>query len=219
MKNSNSTAKDSKTTAAKATTKSPATKTKSTTTKSTTAKKTTSASGTVKPKASAAEGLRDLFEDSLKDIYWAEKALTKALPKMAKNATSANLKAAIEDHLTVTQEQVARLEKVFEIIGKKATAKKCDAMEGLIKEGEGIMEETQPGAVRDAGIIAASQKIEHYEIATYGTLCAFAKTLGEDEAVLLLEATLAEEKEADVTLTEAAYNKINFDATDDIDEK
>ena len=107
----------------------------------------------------------------------------------------------------------------FEIIGKKATAKKCDAMEGLIKEGESIMEETQPGAVRDAGIIAASQKIEHYEIATYGTLSAFAKTLGEDEAMQLLEATLAEEKEADVTLTEAAYNTINFDAADDIDEE
>jgi len=216
MKNSTSTAKDSKATASKTAAKSTATKSKSTTA----AKKTgTTSKGTIKPKKSAAEGLRDLFEDSLKDIYWAEKALTKALPKMAKNATSPNLKAALEDHLNVTQEQVARLEQVFEIIGKKAAAKKCEAMEGLIKEGESIMEETQPGAVRDAGIIAASQKIEHYEIATYGTLCAFAKTLGEDEAAQLLEATLAEEKEADVTLTEAAYNTINFDATDDIDEE
>lgn len=216
MKNSTSTSKDSKATASKTATKSTATKSKSTTA----AKKSpTTSKGTIKPKKSAADGLRELFEDSLKDIYWAEKALTKALPKMAKNATSPNLKAAIEDHLNVTQEQVARLEQVFEIIGKKAVAKKCDAMEGLIKEGESIMEETQPGAVRDAGIIAASQKIEHYEIATYGTLCAFAKTLGEDEAAQLLEATLAEEKEADVTLTEAAYNTINFDATDDIDEK
>ena len=163
--------------------------------------------------------LTKLFEDALKDIYWAEKALTKALPKMAKNATSENLKTALEDHLNVTKEQVSRLEQVFEIIEKKAVAKKCDAMEGLIKEGESIMEETQPGAVRDVGIIAASQKIEHYEIATYGTLCAFAKTLGEDEAMQLLEATLAEEKEADVTLTEAAYNTINFDAADDIDEE
>lgn len=218
MKNSNSTAKDSKASASKSTT----TKSKSATAakKPVSNSKTTSTSkGTVKPKKSAAEGLRELFVDSLKDIYWAEKALTKALPKMAKNATSANLKAAIEDHLNVTQEQVARLEQVFEIIGKKAAAKKCDAMEGLIKEGESIMEETQPGAVRDAGIIAASQKIEHYEIATYGTLCAFAKTLGEDKAAQLLEATLAEEKEADVTLTEAAYNTINFDAADDIDEE
>jgi len=137
---------------------------------------------------------------------------------MAKNATSENLKAAIEDHLEVTKEQVTRLEEVFDTLGKKATAKKCDAMEGLIKEGEGILEETEPGAVRDAGIIAASQKIEHYEIASYGTLCAFAKTLGEDEAARLLEITLNEEKEADVTLTEAAYNTINFDAADDIDE-
>lgn len=228
MKNSNTAgSKDSKTTAKKSSTattsKSTATKSKSATTsaKKTTAtpSKTTGPKGTVKAKRSAAEGLRDLFEDSLKDIYWAEKALTKALPKMAKNATSENLKTAIEEHLVVTQEQVARLEKVFEIIGKKAVAKKCDAMEGLIKEGEGIMEETELGPVRDAGIIAASQKIEHYEIATYGTLCAFAKTLGEEEAAQLLEATLAEEKEADVTLTEAAYNTINFDATEETDQK
>lgn len=225
MKNSNATSsKNSKTTATKSSTainsKSTATKSKST---GTTAKKATpktaNSTRTIKPKASAADGLRELFIDSLKDIYWAEKALTKALPKMAKNATSENLKTALEDHLNVTKEQVSRLEQVFEIIGKKAVAKKCDAMEGLIKEGESIMEETQPGAVRDAGIIAASQKIEHYEIATYGTLCAFAKTLGEDDAMQLLEATLAEEKEADVTLTEAAYNTINFDAADDIDEE
>lgn len=187
-----------------------ATKTKA---KTTATKNAVKAKGTVvKPKKSAAEGLRDLFIDSLKDIYWAEKALTKALPKMAKNATTPNLISAINDHLAVTQEQVARLEEVFASIGEKAVAKKCDAMDGLIKEGEGILEETEVGAVRDAGIIAASQKIEHYEIATYGTLVAFAKTLGEDEAADLLGATLAEEKEADVTLTEAAYNTINFDA-------
>lgn len=168
----------------------------------------------VKPKKSAAEGLRDLFIDSLKDIYWAEKALTKALPKMAKNATTPNLVSAINDHLAVTQDQITRLEEVFASVGEKAVAKKCDAMDGLIKEGEGILEETEVGAVRDAGIIAASQKIEHYEIATYGTLVAFAKTLGEQEAADLLAATLAEEKEADVTLTEAAYNTINFDAVE-----
>ena len=210
MKDSNSTAKNSKTSTAKSSSKSTSTKSKTASSSKVTK---------VRPKPSAAEGLRELFIDSLKDIYWAEKALTKALPKMAKNATSENLKAAIEDHLNVTQEQVARVEQVFEILGKKATAKKCEAMEGLIKEGESIMQETQPGAVRDAGIIAASQKIEHYEIATYGTLCAFAKTLGEDEAAQLLEATLAEEKEADVNLTEAAYNTINFDAADDMDEE
>lgn len=172
----------------------------------------TASKGTVKAKPSAAEGLRELFVDSLKDIYWAEKALVKALPKMAKNATSENLITAINDHLAVTQKQVSRLEDVFKSVGEKAAAKKCDAMEGLIKEGESIMQETEAGAVRDAGIIAASQKIEHYEIATYGTLAAFATTLGEDDAVLLLEKTLAEEKQADVTLTEAAYNTINFDA-------
>lgn len=217
MKNSNSTdSKDSKSTAAKSST---ASKSK---TASSGSKKTAAASKTkpVKAKASAADGLRDLFIDSLKDIYWAEKALTKALPKMAKNASSDNLRTAIEEHATVTEEQIARLEQVFEIVGKKATAKKCEAMEGLIKEGESIMQETQEGPVRDAGIIAASQKIEHYEIATYGTLCAFAKTLGEDEALQLLEATLNEEKEADVILTEAAYNTINFDAADeDMDEE
>ena len=211
MKNSNATAKDSKSKTAAAS------KTKTTAA----AKKpaTSSKTKTVKPKASAADGLRELFEDSLKDIYWAEKALTKALPKMAKNATSENLKTALEDHLGVTEKQVQRLEQVFALIGKKAVAKKCDAMDGLIKEGNSIIEETQPGAVRDAGIIAASQKIEHYEIATYGTLCAFAKTLGEEEAAEILHATLEEEKEADVTLTEAAYNTINFDAVDEMDEK
>ncbi|REG91644.1 YciE/YciF ferroxidase family protein [Flavobacterium aquicola] len=183
-------------------------------------KKTASASksnskGVTKAKSSAADGLRELFVDSLKDIYWAEKALTKALPKMAKNASSENLVTAINNHLAVTQEQVSRLEKVFESVGEKASAKKCDAMEGLIKEGESIIEETEAGPVRDAGIIAASQKIEHYEIATYGTLAAFAQTLGEDDAVLMLEKTLAEEKDADQQLTDAAYNTINFDAADE----
>jgi ferritin-like metal-binding protein YciE len=195
---------------------------KTTDTKKAPAKKTPASQSkakTVKAKSSAAEGLRDLFVDSLKDIYWAEKALTKALPKMAKNATSENLITAINEHLTVTEEQVSRLEQVFEIIGEKAAAKKCDAMEGLIKEGEGIMEETQEGPVRDAGIIAASQKIEHYEIATYGTLAAFALTLGEDEAAALLQQTLEEEKEADTILTEAAYNTINFDASEEDEEE
>lgn len=171
-----------------------------------------SKSGGVKAKQTAAEGLRELFVASLKDIYWAEKALTKALPKMAKNAENENLVSVIKEHLTVTETHVTRLEDVFSSIGEKAVAKKCEAMEGLIKEGESILEETEKGAVRDAGIIAASQKIEHYEIASYGTLAAFAATLGEDEALDLLEQTLQEEKEADVALTEAAYNTINFDA-------
>lgn len=191
-----------------------ASRSKKTTSAKTTAKSTASR-GKVKAKSTAAEGLQELYIDSLKDIYWAEKALLKALPKMAKNAESKNLITAIDEHIAVTEEQVARLEKVFDLAGKKAVAKKCEAMDGLIKEGQDIMESTEPGPVRDAGIIAASQKIEHYEIATYGTLCAFAKTLGHTEAMELLEATLMEEKEADVTLTEAAYNTINFDAADE----
>lgn len=172
------------------------------------------AKGTVKTKKYAAEGLKELFVSSLKDIYWAEKALTKSLPKMAKNATSQNLIDAINGHLKETEGHIGRLEEVFGLVGENAIAKKCDAIEGLIREGNVIMEETQPGAVRDAGIIAASQKIEHYEIATYGTLAAFAKTLGEAEAVALLVQTLNEEKQADIALTEAAYNTINFDASE-----
>ena len=170
--------------------------------------------GKVKAKSSAAEGLRELFIDELKDIVYAERALLKALPKMAKNATEPKLAAAIENHVSVTQGQVERLDKIFEILGESNRGKKCDAMEGLIKEGESIMEETEAGPVRDAGIISASQKIEHYEIASYGTLAVFAKTLGEDEVASLLEATLAEEKEADSLLTESAYNSINFDASE-----
>lgn len=181
----------------------------------TTAKPAATKAGVVKPKSTAAEDLRELYVDSLKDIYWAEKALLKALPKMAKNATTQNLVTALNEHTTVTEGHVARLEKVFELAGEKAVAKKCEAMDGLIKEGQDILESTEPGPVRDAGIIAASQKIEHYEIATYGTLCAFAKTLGENEAAEILHQTLSEEKEADVTLTEAAYNTINFDAADE----
>lgn len=170
--------------------------------------------GVTKPKSNAAAGLSELFEDGLKDIYWAEKALIKALPTMAKNATSAELIDAINNHLTETEEHVTRLEKVFELIGKKAAAKKCDAMEGLIEEGKGILEETEIGVVRDAGIIAASQKIEHYEIATYGTLRQFAETLGYTEAVTLLEQTLDEEKGADKLLTEVAVNAVNLEAAE-----
>ncbi len=166
----------------------------------------------VKAVSSAAQGLRDLFEDSLKDIYWAEKALVKAIPKMVKNATSPELVNALTDHLDVTKQQVSRLEEIFQILGKPARAKKCDAMEGLIKEAEGIMEETEEGVVRDAGIIAAGQKVEHYEIATYGTLSAFAKILGEDEVAEMLLQSLSEEKDADTTLTEVAETSVNIDA-------
>jgi ferritin-like metal-binding protein YciE len=180
-----------------------------------TPKKAASKAGKVAPKEDAAKGLRELFIDELKDIYWAEKALTKALPKMAKNASDSGLVAALRDHLTVTQNQVSRLEQVFESIGEKAQAKKCEAMDGLIKESDEIMKGTKPGVVRDAGIISAGQKVEHYEIASYGTLASFARTLGEDKAASLLEETLAEEKDADQTLSDIAETSINIEAADE----
>ena len=166
----------------------------------------------VKAKPDAAKGLRDLFVDELKDIYWAEKELLKAIPKMIKNATSEELADALTSHLQVTKNHVTRLEKVFASIGEKAEAKKCEAMAGLLKEGGEIMEETEKGVVRDAGIILAAQKVEHYEIATYGTLRQFAETLGLDEAVELLEATLEEEKAADEKLSEVAMSAVNIEA-------
>ena len=169
--------------------------------------------------SSVAQGLQDLFEDELKDIYWAEKALTKAIPKMIKNATSEELVAALEDHLEVTKGHVERCEKVFELMGKPARAKKCEAMVGLTKEAEEIMESTEEGVVRDAGIISAAQKVEHYEIASYGTLCAFAKVLGEDEIAQLLEETLNEEKQADETLTGVAESSINVEAAEEDEEE
>lgn len=156
--------------------------------------------------------LMQLFEEELKDIYWAEKALTKALPKMIKNATSEELIEALENHLTETEEQIKRVEQVFEILGKKATAKKCEAMEGLLKEAEEIMEECEEGAMCDAGIISAGQKVEHYEIASYGTLRQFAQTLGLDDAAQLLQTTLDEEKAADQKLTEVAITAVNVEA-------
>ncbi len=159
-----------------------------------------------------AQGLFDLFVDELKDIYWAEKALTKAIPKMIENATSEELKEALREHLEVTKEQVARVEEVFSAIGEPAEAKTCEAMVGLIKEAEGIMQASRKGVVRDAGIISAAQKVEHYEIASYGTLCAFARNLNEYDAAELLEQTLNEEKEADQRLTEIAETSINAEA-------
>ena len=176
------------------------------------AAKASTTQGKVKPKRTAAEGLKDLFTDELKDIYWAEKALVKALPKMAKNVTTPHLATAILNHLDETERHVTRLEEVFGLMGEKPVAKKCDAMDGLLKEGESILEDTEPGAVRDAGIILAAQKVEHYEIATYGTLVAFAGTLGEVRAAELLKETLDEEKNADAILTYSAYHNINFEA-------
>lgn len=166
----------------------------------------------VKAKSDAAKGLTTLFTNQLKDIYWAEKALVKALPKMISNATSDELIKALDEHLSETEKQVNRLEKVFKSIGEKAKAKKCEAMEGLIEEAEEIMKETEKGQVRDAGIIVAAQKVEHYEIATYGSLCVFAETLGKDEAFNLLKETLTEEKEADQKLTKIAESSVNKEA-------
>ena len=171
--------------------------------------------GTVKEKADAAQGLRELFVAELKDIFWSENELIKAIPKMIQNATADELAEALTNHLEETREQVTRLEEVFSSIDEQPEAKKCEAMEGLIKEAEEIMENTKQGAVRDAGIISAAQKIEHYEIATYGTLCSFANILGEDMAASLLEETLIEEKEADEKLTEIALSSINIEAAGD----
>jgi len=166
-------------------------------------------------KAGLSSKLQKLFEESLKDIYWAEKALLKAIPKMSKNATSEELKEALDGHLEETKGHVERLEQVFQIIGKPAAAKKCEAMAGLIKEAEEIMEESEEGVMRDAGIIAAGQKVEHYEMATYGTLRTFAQVLGWDEAASILEETLGEEKAADEKLTEVAESAINVEAAEE----
>ena len=160
--------------------------------------------------------LMELFIDEIKDIYWAENHLVKALPKMKKAATSSTLVTAIDNHLEETKMHVTRLEQVFELLGKKPQAKKCDAMEGLAKEGEGIIEDTEDGtATRDVGIILASQKVEHYEIATYGGLSQLAKTLGLMDVAALLDQTLAEEKAADENLTNIAENNINYEASEE----
>ncbi len=166
------------------------------------------------PKSQGDSMLYNFFCDELKDIYWAEKHLVKTLPKMKKAATSAELQKAFADHLETTKTHVERLEKVFGLLGKKAQAKKCDAMEGITKEGEGIIEETEKGtATRDVGLILAAQKVEHYEISTYGGLAQLARTLGLGGVAELLEATLAEEKEADELLTQVAEESVNYDAS------
>ncbi|MBC6111404.1 ferritin-like domain-containing protein [Pedobacter fastidiosus] len=163
-----------------------------------------------------APALNELFKDSIADLYWAENHLVKALPKMISAATAPELKNAIESHLDETKTHVTRLEQVFEHLGVKPIAKKCDAMDGLTKEAEGIVEETEPGtATRDVGIILASQKVEHYEIASYGGLYQLATTLGLTEIADILEQTLAEEKLADRKLTDIAENEINYKAAEE----
>jgi ferritin-like metal-binding protein YciE len=155
-----------------------------------------------------------LFLEELKDIYWAEKHLVKALPKMAKAATSEELRQSFTDHLEATKGHVTRLEEAFGILGEKVQAKKCEAMAGLTKEGDGIIEDTEKGSLtRDVGLIMAAQKVEHYEIATYGSLAQLAKTLGKNDLADLMVQTLEEEKEADELLTSIAENNINVEAT------
>lgn len=191
----------------------PTTKTK----KAATSKKSNGATKSSNGSAAASQvqnsQLDKFFHDQLKDIYWAEKHLTKALPKMQKNATTEELKNAIETHLAQTEEQVAKLEQVFELLEKKPQAKKCDGMEGLIKEGESVMEETEDGSMtRDVGIIVSAQKVEHYEIAAYGSLVTLAKTMGQDEIAEILQTILDEEKETDQLLSSIAENNINWEA-------
>lgn len=157
--------------------------------------------------------LQKFTVDSLKDIYYAEKQLLKTLPRLNKAATSPELKEVFQNHLTITQEQISRLEQVFEMMGKRAQGKRCEAMEGLIKESETVIEDTEAGSkTRDVGLIIAAQKVEHYEIASYGGLVQIAKTLGKDDIAEILAQTLAEEKEADQLLTNVAENNINMQA-------
>jgi ferritin-like metal-binding protein YciE len=155
--------------------------------------------------------LADAFYEELQDVLSAERQLVKALPKMAKNATNPDLKKAIEAHLKETEAQVKRVEEAFADTGKAARAKTCDAMKGLITEAESVLEESGESAAKDAIIIACAQKVEHYEIATYGTLCTWADALGYKSAAKLLKATLEEEEGADKLLTKLS-SKVNNDA-------
>ncbi|MDB6147093.1 MAG: ferritin-like protein [Spartobacteria bacterium] len=158
------------------------------------------------------DSLQTLYVEELRDLYNAENQLLKALPKMAKGASAPELKQAFEEHLEQTKEHVDRLDEIFEKLDKKATGKTCKAMKGLIEEGSEILEEDGEPSVLDAGIIAAAQKVEHYEIASYGTVRAFAEMLGEEDAAELLQQTLDEEGEADKRLTELAEEVVNVEA-------
>lgn len=158
------------------------------------------------------ESMEDLFLEQIEDLYDAEKRLVKALPKMAEAATSQSLRQAIQSHLMETEGQVRRLDNIFNLLGKKAKGQTCDAMKGLVSEGEDIISDTDPSPVRDAGIIAAANRVEHYEIAAYGSARTFAQTLGLSEAASLLEQTLQEEKMADQKLTQLAESMVNEEA-------
>ena len=160
------------------------------------------------------DSLEKLFEETTRDIYYAEKKILKALPKMAKKASSPKLAAAFEAHIAETEAQVERLEEIFELIGKAARGKTCPAIDGIIEEGEEIMKEAENDTVRDAGMLAAAQAVEHYEMARYGTLMAWAEQLDMEDAAELLEETLDEEKETDEKLTELSES-INEEADDE----
>ncbi len=157
----------------------------------------------------AEKTLNDLFHETLRDIYYAERKILKALPKMARNAQSDKLKNAFQKHRDETEGQVERLQQVFEIIGKNARGKTCQAIEGIVEEAEEIMEEFKGTPALDAGLLAAAQAVEHYEISRYGTLVAWARELGLKDAVTLLEQTLAEESKTDEALTKLAEAAVN----------
>jgi ferritin-like metal-binding protein YciE len=160
----------------------------------------------------AMQSLRDVFVDELRDALSAEKQLLQALPKIAKSASNRRLRQAIEHHLGETKHQVERLEEVFESLDMNPRAKKCEGIEGILQEGKKHIENGEAPDVRDAMLIAASQKVEHYEIATYGSLCSWAEQLGLNDAARLLRETLDEEKNADRTLTEVAESTVNRQA-------
>jgi len=161
--------------------------------------------------------LTEFFIEELSDIYGAEKQLAQVLPKLRKAATSPDLALAFADHLGVTQNHISRLEQIFEALGRKPEAKKCDGMEGLIKEGETVIQHTEVGsATRDVGLIISAQKVEHYEIAAYGSLRQLAKTIDKAEISKLLEQTLQEEKETDMLLSNLAETLINQDASTEV---
>jgi ferritin-like metal-binding protein YciE len=162
--------------------------------------------------AKAPKTLKDLFEETLKDVYFAEKKILSALPKMAKAAQNGDLKAAIEKHRGETEEQISRLEEVFALLEKKPQGKNCPAILGIIEEGTELMEEFKGSPAADAGILSSAQSVEHYEITRYGSLKAWAEELGMDEAVELLQATLEEEEATDEALTELAEAVINPEA-------
>ncbi|MHA7971444.1 YciE/YciF ferroxidase family protein [Rhizobium sp. CAU 1783] len=162
----------------------------------------------------AQKTLDDLFHETLKDIYYAERKILKTLPKMARGAQDPKLQAAFEKHREETEGQIERLQQVFEIIGKRPRAKTCPAIDGIVEEGEEILEEFKGTAALDAGLLAAAQAVEHYEISRYGTLSAWAKQLGLKDAAKLLDETLAEETKTDEALSKIAVSAVNTAATE-----